>query len=94
MQSKERPRRSITELEKSEWSWQFGLGRLLVVANLLGLVLAIVISMSVYTWGIVAGIAILVGFLSPILVFVYIFIRSASDKVFARSKTETNRIAE
>lgn len=77
------PARSITELEhRDETSkrWRFGLAKLLVVSNLVGIVVAVV----VITKGMAVAIGILVGFCLPMLVLIGIASVLLFEKLFGR----------
>ena len=70
---KKRPPRSLAELEqKPARRWKFGLGKLIIVTNVMGIVVSIMIVMGVAAWNIALWLGILVGFLSPMLVSIYL----------------------
>ena len=81
------PPRSIAELEKTEWRWQFGLSKLMLASNLLGIAVAVLVSTRGYALYVAWTLGIIAVFLAPMLVLLYIVANSAWQRLVPRSKS-------
>ena len=82
------PARSIAELEQRDASnkrrWRFGLTKLIVVSNILGIVVAVVVITKGMAVLVAITVGILVGFSLPMLVLIGIASVLLCEKLFGR----------
>ena len=85
------PIRSIKELENRNLArdkkprWQLGLGKLMLTTNLLGVIVGVIISTRGYAIPIAIAMGIAVGFLMPLVIFIYMSIGLIFERIFGRS---------
>lgn len=84
MKTDKLPPRSIAELEGIDSRWQFSLGKLIIATNLIGAAIAMIAKSGGYAFFTAA----LIGFLSPMIVFVYISACLLKDRFYTNPKTD------